>query len=140
MTAASSRRALRALAVTTAALGAVLASGSGAFADSSPSPAVKLKAPAAESQKCTPLPKKGTAEKPVVGKDGAIFCLQPADRETISKVVLPRGGVAAGERPATAQDGGNPTTVIVGATAAALTIAAAGTVVIRRRAAHHDAR
>ncbi|AZK94262.1 MULTISPECIES: hypothetical protein [Streptomyces] len=139
MTAASPRRALRALAVTTAALGAVLVSGSGAFADSSPSPAVKVEV--AEKQKCTPLPEKGKDKsKPVVGKDGAIFCLQPADRDEVSRVVVPRGGVAAGERPATAQDGGNATTVIIGATAAALTIGAAGTVMIRRRTAHHDAR
>ncbi|MEW1549382.1 hypothetical protein [Streptomyces tsukubensis] len=141
MTAASPRRALRAIAVTTAALGAVLVSGSGAFADSSPSPAVKIEVVPAEKQKCTPLPEKGKERaKPADGKDGLIYCIQASDAERRAAVAMPRGGVAAGERPTTVQGGGNPTTVIVGATAAAVTLAAAGTVVIRRRTAHHDAR
>ncbi|MGV9311564.1 hypothetical protein ACWDR0_05150 [Streptomyces sp. NPDC003691] len=137
MTAASSRRALRAFAVTTAALGAVLVSGAGAFADSSPSPAVTL-GPVENGKKCTPQP---VSKDRATVKTDRVFCLATgADGKPVRIEFMPRGGVAAGERPVTAQDGGNPTTVIVGATAAALTLAAAGTVVIRRRAAQHDAR
>ncbi|MFJ4906510.1 hypothetical protein ACIQCR_11740 [Streptomyces sp. NPDC093249] len=139
MTAASSRRALKALAVTTAALGAVLVSGSGASADSAPSP---VKIVVADKAECKPPSDqgKGNAKSRVVGKDGAVVCLhQPSERGQ-SAGVMPRGGVAAGERPVAARGDGGPTTVIVGATAAAVTLAAAGAVVIRRRTAHHDAR
>ncbi|MFE3070896.1 hypothetical protein [Streptomyces sp. NPDC059247] len=137
MTTTSSRRVLRALAVTTAALGSVLVSGSGAFADTAPAP---TRIAVADKVVCKPPSDqgKGTAETRVTGKDGTVFCLQPSERERSAAV--PRGGVAAGERPATVQGSGSPTTIVVGATAAAVTLAAVGTVVIRRRAAHHDAR
>ncbi|MFJ9428385.1 hypothetical protein ACIRQY_01875 [Streptomyces sp. NPDC101490] len=138
MTAASSRGALKALAVTTAALGAVLVSGSGAFADSAPSP---VKIVVADKVVCKSPSDQGKSggKSRVVGKDGAVICLQPSERGR-SAAALPRGGVAAGERPVAAQGDGSPTTVIVGATAATVTLAVAGTVVIRRRTAHHDAR
>ncbi|MEU5160982.1 hypothetical protein AB0G74_15425 [Streptomyces sp. NPDC020875] len=147
MTAHSPRRALRAVAVTAAALGALLAGGTAAVADAKPSPTTPVKvelskeaaAKAAAEKDCTPQPAKAGEVKRI--------CLTPTDVERKraagvlreGTAVVPRGGVAAGERPA-GQGGSDSTMLIAGSAIGALGLAVAGTVVLRRRAAHGDAR
>ncbi|MFE3092657.1 hypothetical protein ACFXG1_02410 [Streptomyces sp. NPDC059248] len=140
MTAYSSRRALRAFAVTAAALGAVLAGGTAAVADSNPTPKVEVvKAGEAGDCRVTPTAKDKSADKVVE------LCLKQKvtdrkDAVSLDPAVTPRGGVAAGEQPVAEQGGTNSTALVAGSAIGALGLAAAGTVVLRRRAAHGDAR
>ncbi|MFF3729374.1 sortase-dependent protein [Streptomyces sp. NPDC002476] len=142
------RSTLRTAVLAAVAAGAVLVPSTAAFADSP--------APVASTTR------KGTPENPVVIKDRSKHVRKinlgesspnPVvikDRsEPVRKINLgesspaprgtvPRGGVAAGERPVAASD--HNTTVLAGSAAAALLVAGAGTFVLRRRAAAQPGR
>ncbi|MEU9605224.1 hypothetical protein [Streptomyces sp. NPDC048057] len=125
------RRPLRALAVTAVAVGAVLAPAGAAFADEKPKP-VQDKA-----AKCMPLKEsRAAAVKPA---DKATLCADLAkDKDGAVRVVtLPRGGVAAGERPVAeaGTSGGAGAGTVVAASAAGTVLLAGAAVFVRRRGA-----
>ncbi|MFF0448224.1 hypothetical protein ACFYT4_17750 [Streptomyces sp. NPDC004609] len=142
----SPRTILRSLAIATVAVGATVVPIAVAFAEASPSP---KPAPVASDRKADDpcvifLDKEGVKDKK--GTKGG-----KADPDAVAKAkaacptgvivdAVPRGGVAAGERPgtaSTAQDGG--TTAAITGSATAVLLAAGGYVLIgRRRAARHD--
>ncbi|MBV7243131.1 hypothetical protein [Streptomyces sp. MW-W600-10] len=138
MTALISRPTLRAAVLAAVAAGAVLVP-SAAFADASPKPS--------EPAVATPSPERSeaAAEAP---RDAAPSAVPrggvaagdrpaPAPKEAApaeaAPSVTPRGGVAAGERPSGSGD--NSTAVLAGSVAGAALLAGAGTIVLRRRSA-----
>ncbi|MFE6984651.1 hypothetical protein [Streptomyces griseus] len=139
MTALISRPTLRAAVLAAVAAGAVLVPSAAAFADASPKPS--------EPAVATPSPERSeaAAEAP---RDAAPSAVPrggvaagdrpaPAPKEAApaeaAPSVTPRGGVAAGERPAGSGD--NSTAVLAGSVAGAALLAGAGTIVLRRRSA-----
>ncbi|MFE7775320.1 hypothetical protein ACFU5O_15745 [Streptomyces sp. NPDC057445] len=112
------RKFLRTAVLASALAGAVLVPSTAAFADASPSPAP---APA----ECSDAKVTSDAMKKK--------CAEAAKSSEQKKGSLPRGGVAAGERPVTASDSG--TTALVGTAAGFVLLAGAGTFVVRRRSA-----
>ncbi|WP_055524996.1 hypothetical protein [Streptomyces graminilatus] len=125
-------RSLKAAVLTGVAAGALLVPATSAFADSTPTPGAtdltparkdaleKKKAEDARSLKESDA-RKAEAAKRASGKD------------------YPRGGVAAGEAPATESTKDDNTGTLVGTATGALLLAGAGTYVLRRRtAARHD--
>ncbi|MFF3626898.1 sortase-dependent protein [Streptomyces sp. NPDC002164] len=123
------RSTLRTAVLAAVAAGAVLVP-SAAFADSS--------APVASPSASTTG--KGTPESPVLIKDGAkpVPRINLGESSPAPRGAVPRGGVAAGERPVAASE--DNTTVLAGSAAAALLVAGAGTLVLRRRAAAQPGR
>ncbi|MFB7214257.1 hypothetical protein [Streptomyces sp. NPDC056255] len=138
------RLSLRTAVLAAVAAGAVLVP-SAAFADSAPSPS----APSVErSDLSAAAGKSGTtpakrAQPSAVPRGGVAAGDRPAPavaREgkgdpKASPVPAPRGGVAAGERTVGTSASGDSTATIAGSAAAALLLAGAGTVVLRRRSA-----
>ncbi|MFH8619057.1 hypothetical protein ACH4E8_28885 [Streptomyces sp. NPDC017979] len=125
------RRPLRALAVTAVVVGAVLVPAGAAFADEKPKP-VQDKA-----TKCMPFEEsRAAAVKPA---DKATMCIDLVkDKDgTPRATVLPRGGVAAGERPVTeaGTSGGAGAGTVVAASAAGTVLLAGAAVFVRRRGA-----
>ncbi|WP_103534416.1 hypothetical protein [Streptomyces sp. SM11] len=110
MTAFTARFTLRAAVLTAVAAGAVLVPSAAAFADSSPKPSEPAVVDLSE-------------------REAADDASKDADRPAVT----PRGGVAAGERPAGSGD--NSTAVLAGSVAGAALLAGAGTIVLRRRSA-----
>ncbi|MFD4022618.1 hypothetical protein ACFWRV_03745 [Streptomyces sp. NPDC058576] len=137
MTAFTSRRTLRAAVLAAVAAGAVLVPSAAAFADASPKPSEA--APAAPSpERSEAAGEAPKAAAPVVTPRGGVAAGDrpaPAAKETAPEeaapAVTPRGGVAAGERPAGSGD--NSTAVLAGSAAGAALLAGAGTLVLRRR-------
>ncbi|MFE9461968.1 hypothetical protein [Streptomyces californicus] len=119
MTAFTSRRTLRGAVLAAVAAGAVLVPSAAAFADSSPKPVASEPA-ASEPAPAAPSPERSEAASAAPGEAA------PAP--------APRGGVAAGERPA-ADSGTTGTTVLAGSAVGAVLLAGAGTIVLRRRSA-----
>ncbi|MEU5402008.1 hypothetical protein ABZ348_22240 [Streptomyces sp. NPDC005963] len=121
----SPRLSLRALAVITTAAGALLAPAAVAVADSSPTPVVSLDATVkpspSEKVKRVLIDRAGTTD----GRPGADKATRPA--------VMPRGGVAAGEKPTAAAGSDSGVNVPLLAASTGLLLAGAGIVVIRRR-------
>ena len=132
----TARLTLRTAVLAAVAAGAVLVPSAAAFADASPRPSAP--APAVEST-LSPEPTKAAAEaaQPTVTPRGGVAAgdrpatATPEERPS----VRPRGGVAAGERPGSTS--GDDTTALVGSAAGALLLAVAGTFVVRRRSAAH---
>ena len=122
------RSPLRTAVLAAVAAGAVLVPSTAAFADSP--------APTASPSRVA----KGTPKDPVLIRDaskpvGKIVLEEPSP---VPRGTVPRGGVAAGERPVAST--GDSTTVLAGSAAAALLVAGAGTLVLRRRAAAQPGR
>ncbi|MEU5718734.1 LPXTG cell wall anchor domain-containing protein [Streptomyces sp. NPDC020403] len=117
----SSRSFLRTALLGLVATGAVLAPAAAAVADDAPKPA----APAADRQ-ATSSPAPRTSAPTAVPSQAA------TDTDTTRP--MPRGGVAAGERPVA--DTGSAT-ALYGSAAGAVLLAGAGTIVLRRRSATH---
>ncbi|WP_406253301.1 hypothetical protein OH786_30205 [Streptomyces atratus] len=105
------RLSLRTAVLAAVAAGAVLVPSTAAFADSTPAPKPSVERSAAAAPA-------GVTGPPARGSEPS---------------VAPRGGVAAGERPAGTSS--SSTTALAGSAAAALLVAGAGTVVLRRRSA-----
>ncbi|OKJ45122.1 MULTISPECIES: hypothetical protein [unclassified Streptomyces] len=124
------RSTLRTAVLAAVAAGAVLVPSAAAFADSS--------APVASPSASTTG--KGTSESPVLIKDGSkpVPRINLGESSPAPRGAVPRGGVAAGERPVAAS--GDNTTVLAGSAAAALLVAGAGTFVLRRRGAAQPGR
>ncbi|MGW6457004.1 hypothetical protein ACWF94_13970 [Streptomyces sp. NPDC055078] len=152
----SHRLSLRALFVATAAVGAAIVPAAGAFAESSPTPVP----PRVERKTVSPSdggakPSDGVVKERadlargsgegvrVIPRGGVAAGDKPSPaRERAAKVVrlgdaaVPRGGVAAGERPTEGSTAGTGNTAaVVGSAAGFALLAGVGTVVIRRRAA-----
>ncbi|MGQ4729233.1 hypothetical protein ACUN3E_16405 [Streptomyces sp. Ju416(a)] len=138
MTAFPSRTTLRAAVLAAVAAGAVLVP-SAAFADASPKPSAPARAtPAPERSEAAAEAPKDAA--PAVTPRGGVAAGDrpaPAPKEAApaeaEPAVTPRGGVAAGERPAGSGD--NSTALLAGSAAGAALLAGAGTFVLRRRSA-----
>ncbi|WP_278191883.1 hypothetical protein [Streptomyces sp. TRM75563] len=129
-----SRPTLRAAVLAAVAAGAVLVPSAAAFADASPKPS--------EPAVATPAPERSeaAAEAPrdaapsAVPRGGVAAGDRPAPAaKEAAPSVTPRGGVAAGERPEGSGD--NSTAVLAGSVAGAALLAGAGTIVLRRRSA-----
>ncbi|MFF9073258.1 sortase-dependent protein [Streptomyces sp. NPDC014735] len=123
------RSTLRTAVLAAVAAGAVLVP-STAFADT-PTP---VASPAGTSAG------KGTPEDPVLIRNASepVRDIKRGEPSPVPRGTVPRGGVAAGERPVAAS--GDNTTVLAGSAAAALLVAGAGTFVLRRRAAAQPGR
>ncbi|MGW8555194.1 sortase-dependent protein [Streptomyces tubercidicus] len=142
----SLRTPLRHTAVAVVTASAICLPATSAFADSSTEPAPRTANKTApedelpdgiELTNTKPAPKTANKTAPELPDGIELSSTQPGVRGSEVKVKTPRGGVAAGEKPAaTSADG---TTAAVGTAAGALLLAGAGTLVIRRRAAaRHD--
>ncbi|GGZ31079.1 hypothetical protein [Streptomyces poonensis] len=109
----SYRLSLRTAVIALGVTGAVLTPAAGAFATDEPT-----RAPSAVPSEAKPEPTVAPAEDtgPAPAPEGEI----------------PRGGVAAGERPVSSDPGSN--TALYGTAAGTVLLAAAGTYVLRRRA------
>ncbi|MEU6945262.1 sortase-dependent protein [Streptomyces sp. NPDC046316] len=118
------RRSLRAAVFTTAVIGGVILPATSAFADESPSvaPSAPSAAPSVSAPDTTP--------------ESGATTPRPVPERTPSEVAAPRGGVAAGERPA-GRTGEDVTTAVAGSAAGAALLAGAGIVMLRRRGAAH---
>ncbi|MCQ1582170.1 hypothetical protein [Streptomyces parvus] len=139
MTAFPSRTTLRAAVLAAVAAGAVLVPSAAAFADASSKPSAPVEA--------TPAPERSEAAAeapedaaPAVTPRGGVAAGDrpaPAPKRAVpseaAPAVTPRGGVAAGERPAGSGD--NSTALLAGSAAGAALLAGAGTFVLRRRSA-----
>ncbi|MFF7493628.1 hypothetical protein [Streptomyces rubiginosohelvolus] len=138
MTAFPSRTTLRAVVLAAVAAGAVLVP-TAAFADASPKPSAPVAA--------TPAPERSEAASeapqdaaPAVTPRGGVAAGDrpaPAPKQAApaeaAPSVTPRGGVAAGERQAGNSD--NSTALLAGSVAGTALLAGAGTLVLRRRSA-----
>lgn len=140
MTASTARLSLRTAVLAAAAAAAVLVPSTAAFADPTPRPS----APAESAPEVSPERAKAakaaeaapTGARPSVAPRGGVAAgdrpAPAAPREAATApAVTPRGGVAAGERPAGTGDNG--TTALAGSVAGAALLAGAGTLVLRRR-------
>ncbi|MFF2539132.1 hypothetical protein [Streptomyces cyaneofuscatus] len=141
MTASTARLSLRTAVLAAAAAAAVLVPSTVAFADATPRPSAPAesapavspeRAKAAQAAEAAP-----TAARPSVAPRGGVAAgdrpAPAAPREARpAPAVVPRGGVAAGERPA-GTGGDNSTTALAGSVAGAALLAGAGTLVLRRR-------
>ncbi|MEW2068705.1 hypothetical protein [Streptomyces sp. NPDC007346] len=139
----TARLTLRTAVLAAVAAGAVLVPSTAAFADATPKPSAPAesapevspeRAKAAEAAEAAEdAPKE--ARPSVVPRGGVAAGDRPvpaAPREAApAPAVVPRGGVAAGERPAGTGD--NSTTALAGSVAGAALLAGAGTLVLRRR-------
>ncbi|WP_030565856.1 hypothetical protein [Streptomyces aureocirculatus] len=148
---------LRAVAVATAVAGGVLAAPTAsAFASDAtpkPKPTPPTSAPAPEEVaekreaaekalkegKPVPAPPRGgvdAGDRPVVHEEAAKPTRKPAAEEDRKQAAedarVPKGAVAAGERPASGSDSTN---TLIGSAAGMALLAGAGTIVLRRRAA-----
>ncbi|WP_329114235.1 sortase-dependent protein [Streptomyces sp. NBC_01353] len=133
---------LRTAAFTTAVIGGVLLPSTSAFASDGPSAApsdstVRPTAAAdatpdsrSDKPQATPAP-----TSPEKERDTGDTEPRPVPDRTSGEVAAPRGGVAAGERPA--DRSGDNTTAIAGSVAGAAILAGAGSVMLRRRGAAH---
>ena len=135
----SHRLSLRALALTTAAVGAVLVPSTAAFAsDATPKPrpgVVTAETPSAPSRGDDSDKPAQEPVRPSAAPRGGVDAgdePKPAERRGEVSAPAPRGGVDAGEQPAA---DGNSTATLVGSAAALALVAGAGTLVIRRRTA-----
>ncbi|MFE4454915.1 hypothetical protein [Streptomyces sp. NPDC056796] len=134
----SLRPTLRTAFLATAAIGAVLLPSAAAVADGpSAVPAERTESPSAAPApgKATEAPSPAPAEateppSPVPAGESATPAPVPA--EDVPAGTVPRGGVAAGERPAE-----NGSTALYGSAAGAVLLAGAGVLVLRRRSAAH---
>ncbi|MFI1223391.1 MULTISPECIES: hypothetical protein [unclassified Streptomyces] len=134
----TSRPTLRAVVLAAVAAGAVLVPSAAAFADTSPKPSAPVEAvPSPErSEAAAETPRE--AAPSVAPRGGVAAGDRPAPAPTeagpqqAAPAVTPRGGVAAGERPVS---GDNSTAVLAGSVAGAALLAGAGTIVLRRRSA-----
>ncbi|WP_069169692.1 LPXTG cell wall anchor domain-containing protein [Streptomyces griseus] len=113
----SSRSFLRTTLLGLVAAGAVLAPAAAAVADDSPTPATDRQATSSPAPRSTPTQVPSAAVT-----------------EADTTRPMPRGGVAAGERPVA--DTGSAT-ALYGSAAGAVLLAGAGTIVLRRRSALH---
>ncbi|MFJ6569639.1 LPXTG cell wall anchor domain-containing protein [Streptomyces sp. NPDC091292] len=131
----SHRPSLRTIALLSATVGGVLVPSTAAFATDSPSPTVTERPEATPSN----APTDAKQSKATPSKAPTASPSVPTDRSAAPApaVTAPRGGVAAGERPA---DTGSATGALAGTAAGAALLAGAGTFVIRRRssAAHRN--
>ncbi|MZG01283.1 hypothetical protein [Streptomyces sp. SID5614] len=139
MTAFPSRTTLRAVVLAAVAAGAVLVPSAAAFADASPKPSAPVAA--------TPAPERSEAASeapqdaaPAVTPRGGVAAGDrpaPAPKQAspaeAAPSVTPRGGVAAGERQA--GNGDNSTALLAGSVAGTALLAGAGTLILRRRSA-----
>ncbi|MFI5481076.1 hypothetical protein ACIBAB_18360 [Streptomyces rubiginosohelvolus] len=142
MTAFPSRTTLRAAVLAAVAAGAVLVP-SAAFADASPKPSAPVEAtPSPErSEAAAEAPSEAPQDAaPAVTPRGGVAAGDrpaPAPKQAApaeaAPSVTPRGGVAAGERQA--GNGDNSTTLLAGSAAGTALLAGAGTIVLRRRSA-----
>ncbi|MFJ7330491.1 MULTISPECIES: hypothetical protein [Streptomyces] len=138
----TARLTLRTAVLAAVAAGAVLVPSTAAFADATPKPS----APADSAQEVSPerakaaeaakAAKAAEAARPSAAPRGGVAAgdrpAPAAPREAASApAVAPRGGVAAGERPAGTGD--NSTTALAGSVAGFALLAGAGTFVLRRR-------
>ncbi|MFC8657112.1 hypothetical protein ACFUCT_18275 [Streptomyces parvus] len=139
MTVFPSRTTLRAAVLAAVAAGAVLVPSAAAFADASPKPSAPVEAtPAPERSEAAAEAPKDAA--PAVTPRGGVAAGDrpaPVPKEAApveaAPAVTPRGGVAAGERPVSSGD--NSTALLAGSAAGAALLAGAGTFVLRRRSA-----
>ncbi|MEU5975141.1 hypothetical protein [Streptomyces sp. NPDC047315] len=132
------RRPLRALAVTAVALGAVLAPAGAAFADEKPKPSPER----AKDVKCLPIKTEGgsTAKaKPTDKADACVIFRGDSKSAEVPRIVLPRGGVAAGERPEVTEGAASGAGVGVAAGVGALVLVGGGVLVRRRGTARATA-
>ncbi|MDQ0792842.1 hypothetical protein [Streptomyces sp. B1I3] len=126
----SSRSTLRTALLGLVAAGAVLAPAASAVASDSPKPAAT-----AADRTATPSPvPEGTepTEAPQAAEPSTAPA--PARAEADRTPALPRGGVAAGERPVVGTDAA---TTLYGPAAGAVLLAGVATFVLRRRSAAH---
>ncbi|CAM5661398.1 hypothetical protein [Streptomyces badius] len=139
MTAFPSRTTLRAAVLAAVAAGAVLVPSAAAFADASPRPSAPAEVTLSpeRSKAAAEAPKEAA---PAVTPRGGVAAGDrpaPAPKEAApaepAPAVTPRGGVAAGERPVGSGD--NSTALLAGSAAGAALLAGAGTLVLRRRSA-----
>ncbi|MEV1026239.1 LPXTG cell wall anchor domain-containing protein [Streptomyces sp. NPDC050264] len=109
---------LRSAAVAAAvAAGVLVPAGTALASDTTPKPVASDRAAAEKADK-SPAPARDTDEA----------------RKRAAAAQAPRGGVAAGERPATGDGSADTSTALIGSLSAAALLAGAGTVVLRRRA------
>ncbi|MEU6045868.1 hypothetical protein ABZ843_20350 [Streptomyces fimicarius] len=135
-----SRPTLRAAVLAAVAAGAVLVP-SAAFADASPKPSepAAVTTPSPERSEAAAEAPRDAAAPSAVPRGGVAAGDRPAPapKEAVpaeaAPSVTPRGGVAAGERPAGSGD--NSAAVLAGSVAGAALLAGAGTLVLRRRSA-----
>ncbi|MDX3596012.1 hypothetical protein PV749_33320 [Streptomyces sp. ID03-2B] len=135
MTALISRPTLRAAVLAAVAAGAVLVP-SAAFADASPKPSepAAVTTPSPERSEAAAEAPRDAAAPSAVPRGGVAAGDRPAPApKEAAPSVTPRGGVAAGERPAGSGD--NSAAVLAGSVAGAALLAGAGTLVLRRRSA-----
>ncbi|MFH9756027.1 hypothetical protein [Streptomyces griseus] len=136
MTALISRPTLRAAVLAAVAAGAVLVPSAAAFADASPKPSepAAVTTPSPERSEAAAEAPRDAAAPSAVPRGGVAAGDRPAPAaKEAAPAVTPRGGVAAGERPAGSGD--NSTAVLAGSVAGAALLAGAGTLVLRRRSA-----
>ncbi|MFI0054883.1 hypothetical protein [Streptomyces griseus] len=141
MTALISRPTLRAAVLAAVAAGAVLVPSAAAFADASPKPSepAAVTTPSPERSEAAAEAPRDAAAPSAVPRGGVAAGDRPAPapKEAVpaeaAPAVTPRGGVAAGERPAGSGD--NSTAVLAGSVAGTALLAGAGTLVLRRRSA-----
>ncbi|WP_302217017.1 MULTISPECIES: hypothetical protein [unclassified Streptomyces] len=130
-----SRPTLRAAVLAAVAAGAVLVP-SAAFADASPKPSepAAVTTPSPERSEAAAEAPRDAAAPSAVPRGGVAAGDRPAPApKEAAPSVTPRGGVAAGERPAGSGD--NSAAVLAGSVAGAALLAGAGTLVLRRRSA-----
>ncbi|MGC5542201.1 hypothetical protein OH733_03815 [Streptomyces griseus] len=136
MTALISRPTLRAAVLAAVAAGAVLVPSAAAFADASPKPSepAAVTTPSPERSEAAAEAPRDAAVPSAVPRGGVAAGDRPAPAaKEAAPAVTPRGGVAAGERPAGSGD--NSAAVLAGSVAGAALLAGAGTLVLRRRSA-----
>ncbi|BFP50992.1 hypothetical protein SCMC78_07990 [Streptomyces sp. CMC78] len=136
MTTLISRPTLRAAVLAAVAAGAVLVPSAAAFADASPKPSepAAVTTPSPERSEAAAEAPRDAAAPSAVPRGGVAAGDRPAPAaKEAAPAVTPRGGVAAGERPAGSGD--NSTAVLAGSVAGAALLAGAGTLVLRRRSA-----
>ncbi|MBT2401883.1 hypothetical protein [Streptomyces sp. ISL-100] len=135
----SHRATLRTALFAAVAAAAVLVPSTAAFAsDATPTPTPKPEAPGVERPAPSAVPTVADEPMPrggVAAGDKPSAVPEPASESASEPpTVVPRGGVAAGERTA---GNGSDTTSMYGTAIGAVLLAGAGTVVMRRRTAAH---
>lgn len=130
----SPRPSLRSALLAALAAGAVLVPATSAFADSAPAkPSSASAEPSAAARPAASAEPAQSARPSAVPRGGVAAGDRPSAAPSAVPATAPRGGVAAGERPAGGSNDG--TAALVGTALGAVLVAGAGTVVLRRRSA-----
>lgn len=129
----SPRPSLRNALLAALAAGAVLVPATSAFADSAPAKPSSASAEPSAARPAASAEPAQSARPSAVPRGGVAAGDRPSAAPSAVPATAPRGGVAAGERPAGGSNDG--TAALVGTALGAVLVAGAGTVVLRRRSA-----